>query len=309
MKTIILILATIFAVYNILKLYGVFEFSVRPRQTVNEIEEKRKFNKKRKTETKKLGLYTASVDLFRGIFMTDLTYEKHKYYIQRLELRSDPLDRLLTPEEVRGQRVFPFFISLIFIPLGLFFPAVLLVPLGFLANLLTYQTVYKMKIADEDDIIDNEFINLYLLMYSKLKQGSRARLQGTVENYINTLESSKSTEESKVMLKFSRYFLNLLALYEDHVAVPHLRDVYHSATIINFCNVATQSLNGIENFDNLLTFKMQLTERQTNQMRKRQQEILRKGERSIYAIWVILIIFIAVGWVSKMPTGMFSSMF
>lgn len=309
MKTIILILATIFAVYNILKLYGVFEFSVRPRKTVNEIEEKRKFNKKRKTETKKLGLYTASVDLFRGIFMTDLTYEKHKYYIQRLELRSYPLDRLLTPEEVRGQRVFPFLISLIFIPLGLFFPAVLLVPLGFLANLLTYQTVYKMKIADEDDIIDNEFINLYLLMYSKLKQGSRARLQGTVENYINTLESSKSTEESKVMLKFSRYFLNLLALYEDHVAVPHLRDVYHSATIINFCNVATQSLNGIENFDNLLTFKMQLTERQTNQMRKRQQEILRKGERSIYAIWVILIIFIAVGWVSKMPTGMFNSMF
>lgn len=309
MKTIILILATIFAVYNILKLYGVFEFSVRPRKTVNEIEEKRKFNKKRKTETKKLGLYTASVDLFRGIFMTDLTYEKHKYYIQRLELRSYPLDRLLTPEEVRGQRVFPFLISLIFIPLGLFFPAVLLVPLGFLANLLTYQTVYKMKIADEDDIIDNEFINLYLLMYSKLKQGSRARLQGTVENYINTLESSKSTEESKVMLKFSRYFLNLLALYEDHVAVPHLRDVYHSATIINFCNVATQSLNGIENFDNLLTFKMQLTERQTNQMRKRQQEILRKGERSIYAIWVILIIFIAVGWVSKMPSGMFNSMF
>lgn len=309
MKTIILILATIFAVYNILKLYGVFEFSVRPRKTVNEIEEKRKFNKKRKTETKKLGLYTASVDLFRGIFMTDLAYEKHKYYIQRLELRSYPLDRLLTPEEVRGQRVFPFLISLIFIPLGLFFPAVLLVPLGFLANLLTYQTVYKMKIADEDDIIDNEFINLYLLMYSKLKQGSRARLQGTVENYINTLESSKSTEESKVMLKFSRYFLNLLALYEDHVAVPHLRDVYHSATIINFCNVATQSLNGIENFDNLLTFKMQLTERQTNQMRKRQQEILRKGERSIYAIWVILIIFIAVGWVSKMPTGMFNSMF
>lgn len=309
MKTIILILATIFAVYNILKLYGVFEFSVRPRKTVNEIEEKRKFNKKRKTETKKLGLYTASVDLFRGIFMTDLTYEKHKYYIQRLELRSYQLDRLLTPEEVRGQRVFPFLISLIFIPLGLFFPAVLLVPLGFLANLLTYQTVYKMKIADEDDIIDNEFINLYLLMYSKLKQGSRARLQGTVENYINTLESSKSTEESKVMLRFSRYFLNLLALYEDHVAVPHLRDVYHSATIINFCNVATQSLNGIENFDNLLTFKMQLTERQTNQMRKHQQEILRKGERSIYAIWVILIIFIAVGWVSKMPTGMFNSMF
>lgn len=309
MKTVILVLATIFAVYNILKLYGVFEFSVRPRKTVNEIEEKRKYNKKRKLESKKLGLYSASVELFRGIFMSDITYERHKYYIQRLELRSEPLDRLLTPEEVRGKRVLPLLLSLFFIPLGIFFPVVILIPIAFLVNLLTYQTAYKMRIADEDDIIDNQFINLYLLMYSKLKQGSRARLQGTVENYINTLEGSKSTEESRVMLKFSRYFLNLLALYEDHVAVPHLRDVYHSATIINFCNVATQSLNGIENFDNLLTFKMQLTERQTNMMRKRQQEILRRGERSIYAIWVILVIFIAVGWVSKMPTGMFSSMF
>lgn len=309
MKTIIIVLATIFAVYNILVLFGVFEFSTRPRKTVNEIEEKRKLNKKRKLENKKLGLYSSATNLFRGIFMSDLTYEKHKYYIQRLELRSEPLDRLLTPEEVRGQRVLPFLLSLILIPLALFFPVVLLVPIGFFINLVTYQTVYKMKIADEDDIIDNEFINLYLLMYSKLKQGSRARLQGTVENYINTLESSKSTEESQVMLKFSRYFLNLLALYEDHVAVPHLRDVYHSATIINFCNVATQSLNGIENFDNLLTFKMQLTERQTNMMRKRQQEILRRGERSIYAIWVILFIFIIVGWVSKLPVGMFSTMF
>lgn len=309
MKTIIIVLATIFAVYNILVLFGVFEFSTRPRKTVNEIEEKRKLNKKRKLENKKLGLYSSATNLFRGIFMPDLTYEKHKYYIQRLELRSEPLDRLLTPEEVRGKRVLPFLLSLILIPLALFFPVVLLVPIGFFVNLVTYQTVYKMKIADEDDIIDNEFINIYLLMYSKLKQGSRARLQGTVENYINTLESSKSTEESQVMLKFSRYFLNLLALYEDHVAVPHLRDVYHSATIINFCNVATQSLNGIENFDNLLTFKMQLTERQTNMMRKRQQEILRRGERSIYAIWVILFIFIIVGWVSKLPVGMFSTMF
>lgn len=134
-------------------------------------------------------------------------------------------------------------------------------------------------------------------------------MQGTVENYIATLESSKGTVESKVMLKFAKYFLNLLALYEDHVAVPKLREDYRSATIINFCNVATQSLNGVENFDNLITFKMQLVERRTNLMRERQKKILAQGERSIYLIWVILFIFIAVGWYSKLPTGMFDAMF
>lgn len=309
MQTIIIVLLTIFVVYNILVSFGVFEFVQTPRKTVNEIETKRKNNRKRKFETKKLGLFSQSIELFRGIFMPESVRENHLYYIQRLELRSGPLDRLLTPEEVRGQRVLPFLLSLVFIPLGLFWPVVLLLPIVALINLASYQTIFKAKIADEDDIIDNYFIDLYLLLYSKLRQGSRARLQGTLENYIDTLKTSKQTEESRVMMKFAKHFLNLLALYEDHVAVPKLRDDYHSATIINFCNVATQSLNGVENFDNLLTFKMQLTERRTTLMRERQQKILRQGERSIYLIWVILFIFIAVGWYSKLPTDMFKSMF
>lgn len=299
------VLLTILIVYNILVSFGVFEFVKRPRKTIDEIEEKRKYTKKRRREVKRLGIYTKTIELFRGVLMSDLQYQDHLYYIQRLDLRSEPLDRRLTPEEVRGQKALPLVLSLFCIPLGLFFPVLFLLPIAAFINFMAYPTTYRMKIADEDQIIDNYFIDLYLLLYSKLRQGSRARLQGTVENYIDTLESSKSTTESQVMLKFARYFLNLLALYEDHVAVPHLRDNYHSATVINFCNVATQSLNGIDNFDNLITFKMQLTERRTNMMRKRQQEILRKGERSIYAIWVLLFIFIAVGWYSKLPTDFF----
>lgn len=308
-QTVLVILLTIFVVYNILVSFGVFEFVQMPRKTVNEIETKRKQNRKRKFETMKLSTFAQSVDLFRGIFMTDSVYENHNYYIQRLELRSETLGRLLTPEEVRGQRVLPFLLSLIVLPLVLFWPIVLFLPIIAFANLISYQTMYKAHIADEDEIIDNYFIDLYLLLYSKLRQGSRARLQGTLENYIDTLKSSKTTTESKVMMKFAKHFLNLLALYEDHVAVPKLREDYHSATIINFCNVATQSLNGVENMDNLLTFKMQLVERRTNLMRERQKKILAQGERSIYLIWVILFIFIAVGWYSKLPTGMFSSMF
>lgn len=305
MQTIIVIIATVFAVYNILVYYGVFEIASRPRKTIDEIEIKRKRNKKRKFERKKLEVFSSSVNLFRGIFMSELTYQQHQYYIQRLELRSEPLDRLLTPEEVRGQRVLPLLLSFLTIPLSVFYPIVLALPILAFINLASYQTIFKARIADEDEIIDNYFIDLYLLLYSKLRQGSRARLQGTVENYIDTLEGSKDTEESKVMLKFARYFLNLLSLYEDHVAVPHLRDNYHSATVINFCNIATQSLNGVDNFDNLITYKMQLTERRTKLMRERQQKILAQGERSILLIWIILFIFIIVGWYSKMPQGMF----
>lgn len=300
----IITMATIFIVYNVLLQFGVFEFISRPSKTAEEITSRRKFDRIRKFETAKLNVYSNTVVLFRGILMSDNCYENHQYFIQRLELRSEPLNRLLTPEEVRGRRAFPLLLSFLTIPIAFFFPPILIVVIAAFINIFSYQTVYRMQIADEDEIIENYFIDLYLLLYSKLRQGSRARLQGTVENYIDTLESSKSTVESKVMLKFSKYFLNLLAIYEDHVAVPHLRDNYRSATIINFCNVATQALNGVENYDNLLTFKMQLTERKTNLMRKRQQQILAKGERSIFAIWIILFIFIVVGWWSKLPIGM-----
>ena len=105
------------------------------------------------------------------------------------------------------------------------------------------------------------------------------------------------------MLKLAKYLLNLLSLYEDHVAVPKLKEIYHSATIINFCNVASQSLNGVENYDNLLTFKMQLVERKTELMRQRSAKLVRNGERSIYLIYLILFIFIIVGWYSKLPIG------
>jgi len=303
MSKFIIFLATAYVVFSVLRLFGVFEFMARPAKTTEEVQSKRKLTKQRRRESFYLSLCTDSVEYLRGIFMSDLCYENHVYYIQRLDIRTKYLGRTKTPEEVRGEKVLPFVLSLLVIPLGVFMPPLFLIPAVTFANLISYQTRFRMTIADEDTIIENYFIDLYLLLYSKLKQGSRARLQGTVENYISTLEASRSSEESRVMLKFARYFLNLLALYEDHVAVPHLRDNYHSATVINFCNVATQALNGVENFDNLLTFKMQLTERKTKLMRERQQAILRKGERSILAIWIILFIFIIVGWYSKLPTG------
>ena len=242
--------------------------------------------------------------MFRGILMNELQYEKHNYWIQRLEIRSDKLDRLYTPEELRGKYAAPLLFTAMLIPLALI-NILFLVPLAiFIVKFILYPVTYNARIRDEDEIIDNYFIDLYLLLYSKLRQGSRARLQGTVENYIDTLQDTNTVEVKNVMLKLARYLLNLLSLYEDHVAVPKLKEIYHSATIINFCNVATQSLNGVENFDNLLTFKMQLVERKTELMRERSAAIVRKGEMSIYAIYIILFIFIIIGWYSKLPTGM-----
>lgn len=305
MYTLLIILATIFAVYMILKQFGVFEIAKDTQKVASDISSSKKSVKKREFEKSKLAFYTGLVNTFRGLLMSDIQYEKHTYYINRLELRSNILGRLLTPEEVRGSKFAPFACSIVVIPLAIFKPVLFMIPFLAFAYFVTYELKLDAKIRDEDAIIDDYFIELYLMMYSKLKQGSRARLQGTVENYIDTLQSAVSTEVRDTMLKLGKCLLNLLSLYEDHVAVPMLKEIYHSATIINFCNVASQSLNGIENFDNLLTFKMQLVERKTEMMRKRSKAIVRKGEMSIYAIYIILVSFVLIGWYSKLPSGMF----
>lgn len=157
----------------------------------------------------------------------------------------------------------------------------------------------QRKIRDEDEIIDLYFIDLYLLLYSKLRQGSKARLSSVVESYVDTLHTSNNAEMKRVMLGLAEFLLNNLSMYPDHEAVPLLRERYKSATIVNFCNVASQALQGIDNADTLLTFKMALVEKKAQAMRKTAQKLRIKGERSIYLIYVLLFIFIGMSWASK----------
>lgn len=303
LTTCVIVVATIFAVFQILRSFGVFEFTKTPNKTVEDIKAERKYNSKRKREQKKLALYTSCTNMFRGLLMSELQYEKHKYWIQRLELRSKVLNKMYTPEEYRGKYGLRMLVGIFCIPIGMFFKPAFLVTIITVGMFIMYPTALKQKIEDEDKIIDNNFLNLYLLLYSRLKMGSRARLQSVVESYIETMSNERDVNVKNTMLKLARYMLNNLSQYEDHVAIPKLRDRYNSATIINFCNVASQALQGVNNADNLLTFKMQLVDRKTAAMEKRSEKIYAWGLRSIYLIWVILFFFVMVGFYAKLPTN------
>ena len=309
MYSYIVVLATAFAVYNILRLCGVFEFSKQNKKIVSIIQDDKKRSKKRNIEVKKLKFYAQVTETFHGLIMNKTVRENHLYYIQRLNLNSEVLNRQLTPEELRGKNFFPVLVGVICIPLGIFIHILLAVPVVALVYWFTYQSMYKQQIHDEDSVIDDWFIDMYLLMYSQLKMGSRARLQPVIESYISSTETQQDPRVKEVMLKLAHYLLNLLSLYEDHVAVPKLKEIYRSATIINFCNVAGQALNGIDNADNLLTFKMSLTERKINMMRKRSDKMIARGNRSVYLIYLILFMFVIIGMYSKLPTDMFKAMF
>ena len=299
------VIATLFAVWNILRLFGVFEVSTAVNKVNKDVREEEKLNKKRDFERKKLGIYSTLTNSFRGVVMSDLAYEKHKYIIDRLEIRSKPLNRNLTPEELKGKYLALFILGVFCLILSLFYKIFVIPGALLIASYCLYLPRYNQQVRDEDDIIDTYFIDVYLLLYSKLRLGSKARLQTVVESYIDTLQVSTNLRVQEVMTKFAKFFLNNLAMYEDHEAVPHLRDRYKSATVVNFCNVASQALQGVDNGDALLSLKLDLTRRKTDIMKKNAERLRIRGGRAIYLIYVILFIFIAVGWYSKLPTNFF----
>ena len=108
------------------------------------------------------------------------------------------------------------------------------------------------------------------------------------------------------MKKFAEYLLNQLSMYPDDMAVPRLKDYYKSATIINFCNVATQALQGIDNRDTLLTYKMEVIKTSNDNMERNADRLCEKGQRNVYLLYVILIFIVLLSWASKVPTGITS---
>ena len=300
MTTFILVLATSFVVYNVLRLSGVLERNKNAVQVKEEVRSARKSKKRRQFEEKKLKVYATFTNIFKGILLPIQREKKYQFYIKRLEITSELLNRPYTPAELVGEVWLYAFISLLILPLilliskwflvlliilymykavkeqfekGSLIPVILsficfifmfkmtpllaLIPCGYaILKAVMQGIIFSRKISDENAIIDDYFIDLYLLLFSKLRQGSRARLQSTLDSYYFSLESQAETDELKVMKKFVRHFLNLVALYEDHVAVMKIRELYPQATIINFCNIAGQAMQGIDNYDSLISYKM-----------------------------------------------------
>ena len=319
MLVFLLLVVTCILLYQIKKYYGLFEHNKRTSITANEITDRQKYNKRLKKETQRLNKYARTTEIFKNLVFRGNVQRKHEYYIQRLDIRSKITGNLYTPEELRGKYVynvlrsgvllFPVAVVNLFVSVGLLNFIKLVLLLFFAVNCiiaLGYQTAYNLEIAKADEIIDNNFLNLYLLIYPKLRLGSRGSLKATLNTYISTLEQNYMLEDKEVMIRFTKDFLSQVTTYGDGPrGLAQLKELYRSATIINFCNVASQALEGIDNIDNLITFKLRLTERRTNLMRKRQQALISRANIAIHAVWVILFILIGLTWYTMLPRGAF----
>lgn len=238
---------------------------------------------------------------------------EYKYLIERCDVRVKTLNRYIKPIELLGVFRLIKFICVLLTALILIvsFSFFSLIPLlGCFCDRL-YLGKLRMKIEVEDEEIEADFPDLYLLLYSRLVKGAHARLEPSIREYVNSLDTMYGNGKSHMAIrKFCSTLCANIDIYGDEsMAVRKMRDRYHSPTVVNFCNLATQALSGVNNSDKLLTFKTELSQARLKAMDAYATKLVQKGEKAVYIVYIVLFEFILLSWVSKVDLSLFSQVF
>lgn len=259
--------------------------------------------KKRNRTLKYLSIFTW-VDRNIGGGLNEFKEKDYKYKLDRLRWTVKILNRPLKPTELSGlmklmQLVGAFLLIVGFLLTNSIYTLIFLIP--FLAPAI-FHVYASSKISDEDARLERDFPDLFIILYSRLVQGSRSRLAPTLKDYLVSLDAVKGKgKEHDAIKNFVLDLRNNIEVYgDDGMAVRKMRDKYRSVMIINFCNLVVQSLNGVDNKDKLLAFKIELNGKRVEQMKIRADQLVKRGSRAIIVVYVILFQFILLSWIAKL---------
>lgn len=293
---------SLIAIYNILRISEILVFK-KGKSKLFENYSNNKYNSKVISfEQWKLNIYAEVVSLLPFIF-NEVSRKNHEYIIKRLKIRSKVLNREYTPEEVRGKNFIFVLIAIITIPIGFVISKVLFIlPILLLIQFFTYVMRYESKIKDDDNMLDVYFSNLFLLMYPQLRKGSKGRIKNVVLGYQNSLKNLGNSDMTRIMSEFTEFLLSNLIMYQDEIAVSKLTERYKSATILNFSNLASQALQGVNNGDTLVSFRRGIIRKVEENMENTNKKWINRSRIAIYAVFIILIEFIVLSIIAKLPS-------
>jgi len=224
-----------------------------------------------------------------------------EYKIYRLRLKVSTLNRDVSYKELYGLiKVFQM-VGLFGLVMGIIRQDVIWLSLGvFLLTAYLFDIYALFKINKEDEELERDFPDLFLLLYSRLLKGSKVRLSPALKDYLRSIDNISANEEKKAIRNFVVDLQNNIELYgDDSIALSKIRDKYRSVLVINFCNLAMQALSGVDNKDKLLSFKIELTNRRIEVLRDKMDKTVKKGEIAVNAIYLILFQFILLSWLAK----------
>lgn len=293
----------LFALYT-MRINNMWGVSKGTKKAKLDVKESKDLHKKRLTYLKILQC-CEWVCINVGSIPDENTINDTNYRINRLRLKIDVLDRNIKAKELLGLLKGIQLIGVFFSILTLLLTKNVMSLGGLLLYLApsTFNVFADTKINDEDIELEKDFPDLFLLLHVRLLKGSRTRLSPTLDDYIKSLDAMYQGKSHLVIRNFVVDLRNNIEIYgDDSIAVYKLRDMYRSSMVVNFCNLATQSLKGVDNKDKLLAFKIELTQQKQEDMKERAKKLVNKGRKSIIVIYIILGEFVVLSWLAKLGT-------
>lgn len=293
----------LFALYT-MRINNMWGVSKGTKKAKLDVKESKDLHKKRLTYLKILQC-CEWICINVGSIPDENTINDTNYRINRLRLKIDVLDRNIKAKELLGLLKGIQLIGVFFSILTLLLTKNVMSLGGLLLYLApsTFNVFADTKINDEDIELEKDFPDLFLLLHVRLLKGSRTRLSPTLDDYIKSLDAMYQGKSHLVIRNFVVDLRNNIEIYgDDSIAVYKLRDMYRSSMVVNFCNLATQSLKGVDNKDKLLAFKIELTQQKQEDMKERAKKLVNKGRKSIIVIYIILGEFVVLSWLAKLGT-------
>ena len=228
--------------------------------------------------------------------------ERYKFIISRCRISVPYVERNIYPIELLGIfksiKFLACFLS-IFLTL-LTSNKLFLLLIIFLFIDSVFEMIAEAKINEEDALIERDFPDLYMLLYSRLVRGTQVRLAPTLDEYIKSLDIIEGENSNKAMRGFVTELRKNIEIYgDDSIAVNKMRDTYKSAMLVNFFNLAIQSLRGVDNRDKLLAFRMELSQKKLDYMTNKANKMVEKGQKAVMLIFIILAEFVILSWAAK----------
>lgn len=270
-----------------------------------DIRSEKYLQKKRHRRTRLLRFFAKFATLW-GREPDGYKLEELKYKISRVGRFDKWVDRHYHPIEVVG---FFKFLGLISLFLATFFFFTTFNPLSFvfligLFGLRFFNWYADIRISDEDAELEEDFPDLFLILYSRLIKDS-ARIAPALKDYLTALDAMSGRNDRTAIRKFVTDLRGYIDLYgDDSMAVMKIREKYRSVMIINFANLAVQALRGVDNREKLLSFKIELSQKRLTSMEKRAERMTRRGSMAVKAMYIILLQFILLSFWAKLSLSL-----
>lgn len=222
-----------------------------------------------------------------GLEISPEQKEYMRYNLERANIKAPGGYRYMTPEEFNGivkllESIFLFGGILAFLFFNMFIGSIVIIAVILIFSIMPMLLVRHM-VGLKDDLIKNEFPNLYLMLHYELLAGGETPLQTTFRSY------GRSTKEPE-MIQFVEDCVNIVDTYNVYVGVSHIADRYREIPqVTRLMRLIKQQNEGANIDTELIGFREAILKDQQYRKTQKKEKLVAKARASFNLTMIILV--------------------